>query len=117
MAVLLLQLSGPTSSVGGPLTIMLVLFIAMLAVAIHEARSSRRGAAGSIVSIAAALVGGLLAASLASTAIETILPHLDLEGSLASSGHPLLYVFSAAMAMLAVLGPWIALQIVNRFRS
>jgi hypothetical protein len=119
MAILLLELSGAMSesSVGGPLTIMLVLFLAMLAVGIHEAWLKKRGALGWIVSIVASVIGGFLAASLGSTAMETMLPHLHLEGSLASSQHPLLYIFSAGMAILTVLGSWIALQIVNRLRS
>ena len=35
MAMLLLSVAMPNSSVGGPLTIMLILFIVMLAVGIH----------------------------------------------------------------------------------
>jgi hypothetical protein len=38
------------------------------------------------------------------------------EGTLAASGHPLLYVLLAGMMLLSVLGSWIALQIVNRWR-
>jgi hypothetical protein len=116
MAMLVLQLSGPKSSVGGPLTIMLILFVAMLAVGIHEAWLNKRGALGWIVSIVASVNGGFVAVSFASMAMEMILPHLDLDGSLASSQHPLAYVLNAAMAILTVLGSWITLQIVNRFR-
>ena len=114
IAMLLLQLSGPKSSVGGPLTIMLILFVAMLAVGIHEAWSNKRGAFGWIVSIVASVIGGFVAVNF--VAMDMILPHLDLEGSLASSQHPLAYVFIAAMAILTVFGSWITLQIVNRFR-
>ena len=116
MAMLLLSVAMPNSSVGGPLTIMLILFIVMLAVGIHEAWSKKRGVLGWIVNIVVAVIGGFVAAIFAGMAFETILPHLHLEGSLASSQHPLLYVLSAAMAILTVLGSWIPLQIVNRFR-
>ena len=43
LAMILQGLIGTTSSVGGPLTIMLILFLAMLAVGIYEA--CRRSAA------------------------------------------------------------------------
>jgi uncharacterized membrane-anchored protein len=116
MAMLLLSVAMPNSSVGGPLTIMLILFLVMLAVGIHEAWSKKRGGPGWIVNIVVAVIGGFVVVIFAGMAMETILPHLHLEGSLASSQHPLLYVVSAAMAILTVLGSWIPLQIVNRFR-
>jgi uncharacterized membrane protein len=68
------------------------------------------------VNIVVSVIGGFVAAGFAGMAMETMLPHLHLEGSLASSHHPLLYISSAAMAILTVLGSWIMLQIVNRFR-
>ena len=116
MAMLLLSVAMPTSSVGGPLTIMLILFLVMLAVGIHEAWLKKRGAPGWIVNIVVSVIGGFVVVIFAGMAMEPILPHLHLEGSLASSQHPLLYVVSAAMAILTVLGSWITLQIVNRFR-
>ena len=116
MAMLLLSVAMPNASVGGPLTIMLILFLAMLAVGIHEAWSKRRGVPGWIVNIVVSVIGGFVAVVFAGMAMEAILPHLHLEGSLASSQHPLLYVLSAAMAILTMLGSWIPLQIVNRFR-
>ena len=116
MAMLLLSVAMPASSVGGPLTIMLILFLVMLAVGIHEAWSKKRGVLGWIVNIVVAVIGGFVVVVFAGMAMETILPHLHLEGSLASSQHPLLYLLSAAMAILTVLGSWITLQIVNRFR-
>ena len=116
MATLLLSVAMPNSSVGGPLTIMLILFLVMLAVGIHEAWLKKRGALGWIVNIVVSVIGGFVAVGFAGMAMETILPHLHLEGSLASSQHPLLYISLAAMAILTVLGSWIMLQIVNRFR-
>ena len=47
---------------------------------------------------------------------ETILMHLDLEGPLAATRHPLIYVSVAGMMLLTLLGSWIALWIVNRLR-
>jgi uncharacterized membrane protein YjjP (DUF1212 family) len=102
--------------VGGPLTIMLVLFIAMLAVGLYEAWLKKRGALGWIVNIVASVIGGFVAASLGSMVMGMMLSNLQPEGSLASSRHPLLYISSAGMAVLTVLGSWTALQIVNRFR-
>jgi len=116
MAMLLLSVAMPTSSVGGPLTIMLILFLVMLAVGIHEAWLKKRGAPGWIVNIVVSVIGGFVVVIFAGMAMETILPHLHLEGSLASSQHPLLYVVSASLAILTVLGSWLMLQIVNRFR-
>ena len=116
LAMILQGLIGTTSSVGGPLTIMLILFLAMLAVGIYEAWSEKRSALGWIVNIVTAVIGGFVAASFGSVVMEMLLPYLQLEGSLASSQHPLLYISLAAMAILIVLGSWNTLQIVNRFR-
>lgn len=117
-AIVLLFVTGAItqSSVGGPLTIMLVLFVAMLAVAIHEASSNNRGPLGWIVNIIVVLIGGFLAAIFAGMGMESIIPYLRIEGSLASSGHPFLYVAAAAMTILTLLGSWIVLQLINRFR-
>ena len=116
LAMILQGLIGTTSSVGGPLTIMLILFLAMLAVGIYEAWSEKRSALGWIVNIVTAVIGGFVAASFGSMVMEMLLPYLQLEGSLVSSQHPLLYISLAAMAILIVLGSWNTLQIVNRFR-
>jgi uncharacterized membrane protein YeaQ/YmgE (transglycosylase-associated protein family) len=112
-ALLLVELSGamPRSSVGGPLTIMLIMLIAMLAVGIHEAWTKKRGPLGWIASIVASVIGGFVAASLVSLVMDMIRPHLHLNGSLVSSQHPLLYISLAGMAILTVLGSWITLQI------
>ncbi len=96
---------------------MLILLLAVLAVGLHEAWSQKRGVPGWIVSIVASVVGGILAVSCGGMIIEMMLPHLHLERSLASSRHPMLYIASAGMTMLTLLGSWIALQIVNRFRQ
>jgi hypothetical protein len=125
VAIILLQLSGavPQSSVGGPMTLALVYFAAMLAVGIHEAWSKKRGVLGWIVNIPVSLVGGFLAAEVGNLAFETILMLLYLGGvglnqggSLAATGGPLLYLTLAGMMLLMLLGSWTALRIVNRWR-
>jgi hypothetical protein len=118
ITIVLLQLTGaiPQSSVGGALTLALAFLVAALAVGIHEAWSKKRGVLGWIVSIVASLAGAFLAASLGGMVMETILMHLNLEGPLAATQHPLIYVSLAGMMLLTLLGSWIALWIVNRLR-
>jgi len=109
---------GPTASVGGPMTIAFVLFLATLAVGVYEAVSNKRGPLGWILNLVAAVIGGFVAAAFAGPAIvEPIIMLFPVNGSLASSGHPLFYVGYAVMAVLTVLGSWLAIQIVNRFRQ
>ncbi|MCK1723468.1 hypothetical protein [Bradyrhizobium sp. 141] len=115
-ALLLLEAFGPTSSVGGPMTFMLVFVVVMLAVAIYEAWSNRRGTIGWIVNVFACAFGGLVAIALVGMAMDIVLPYLHLEGSLASLQHPLKYVVVAAVALLMVLGSWLPLQLLNRHR-
>jgi hypothetical protein len=116
VAMLLQALIGTQSSVGGPMTMLYIVFLTMLAVGLYEAWSNKRGALGWIVNIVASLIGGFVAVGLGGMVMEMILSNLRLDGSLASSGHPLLYIGSASMALLTVLGSWGTLQIVNRFR-
>src|SRR5690606_26424284 len=104
------------ASVGGPMTLALVFFAAVLAVAIHEAWSNKRGVLGWIVNIPVSFVGAFVAAELGNLIFEPIILLFPVEGTLAASGHPLLYVLLAGMMLLAVLGSWTALQIVNRWR-
>lgn len=105
-----------SSSVGGPLTLLLVSVIAMLAVGLHEAWASGRGVGGWILSVVLALVGGIAGAFAGSVILEAILPHLKLEGSLAASRHPMRYVSTAGMMLLVLAGSWGALRIVSRLR-
>ena len=118
ITIVLLQLTGaiPQSSVCGPMNLLLAFFVAALAGGIYEEWSKKRGVLGWIVSIVASLAGAILAASLGSMVMETILMHLNLEGSLAATRHPLLYVSLAGMMLLTLLGSWIALWTVNRLR-
>ena len=115
-AMLLVEVFGPTSSVGGPMSFMLVFVVVMLTVAIHEAWSNGRGPVGWIVNLFASAFGGLVAVALIGMGMETLLPYVHLEGSLASSQHPLKYGVVAAIAILMVLGSWLPLWLVNRFR-
>ena len=115
-AMLLLEVFGPTSSVGGSMSFTLVFVVVTLAVPIYEAWSNRRGAIGWIVNLFVSILGGLTAIAVIGLAMETILPHLHLEGSLASSQQPLKYVVVAGLGILMVAGSWIPLQIVNRLR-
>jgi hypothetical protein len=115
LIAILLSSTLDKSSVGGPLTDMLIVFIAMLAVGIHEARSKERGALGWIVSIVASLVGGCVGLYLHSVAMGIILSLIQFQGRVID--HPVvLFTSSATAAILTVLGSWVALKIVNRFR-
>ena len=124
IAIWLLQFSGavPKSSVGGPMTLAVVFLGATLAVGIHEAWTNKRGVLGWIVSVVAALVGGFVAGGVFGDIIAVSLlallnlAGLNLGGSLAAAGGPLLYVALAGMMLLMLLGSWIALQIGNRWR-
>ncbi len=118
VGIVLLEFSGlvPQSSVGGPLTLMLMFLLTMLAVGLYEAWSQRRGVLGWIVSVVASVVGGFVGVSLGSMVMELVLPYLGLEGSLASTRHPLLYISSAAMMLLTLAGSWMGLWLVNRLR-
>ena len=115
-AMLLLEAFGPTSSVGGSMSFMLVFVVVMLAVAIYEAWSNGRGAIGWIVNVLVCAFGALVAIALVGMAMDLVLPYLHLEGSLASSQNPLKYVVVAAVAIIMVLGSWIPLQVLNRLR-
>ena len=116
--ILLLELSDalPKSSVGGPMAMMMIVFLAVLALGLYEAWSQKRGVLGWIVSVVASVVGGFLGAAVASVILGSILSQLNLGVALAETQHPLRYIASAGMMLLALLGSWIALQIVNRNR-
>jgi hypothetical protein len=111
-AILLVDIFGSKSSVGGPMTDLLVSFIVMLAVGLYEAWG--RGPLGWIVNVALAIIGGLAALSLMGMALETVMTTIHFEGKLATSDHPLRYIADVAMPISAVLGSWIPLQVANR---
>ncbi len=112
----LLGIVANDSSVGGPMTVLLIVVLAMLAVGIHDAWTNGRGPLGWLASIVLAFLGGAAGIAIANSVMATIRSFFAVEGSLAQSGHPLLYVSLAAIALLAVFGAWSATQIPNLFR-
>lgn len=121
-AVVLLQFSDvvPKGSVGGSMTIAVAFLAAALAVGIYEAWSKRRGVLGWIVSIVVAVIGAIVAGLAGGTLVDMIMAvaatHLNIEGSLADTRHPLLYILAAAMMLFTLFGSWLALSLVNRMR-
>ena len=116
MVMVLIDLSDaiPKSSIGGPMTMMMIVLLAVVALGLYDAWSQKRGVLGWIVSIVAAVVGGFLGAAVASGILGTMLSYLNLGVPLVESQHPLRYIASAGMMLLAMLGAWIALQFVGR---
>ena len=116
IGILLLQwtCSIPRSSVGGPMTIALAVFIAALAVAIHEAWTKKRGVLGWIVNIVVSFVGAFVAAPLGGMVLGILLS--DGSRSLAASGGLRFSVALAGGMLVTLLGAWGALWIVNRWR-
>lgn len=118
IGILLLQASGsiPLSSVGGSMTIGFALIVAGLAVGIHEAWTMRRGVLGWIVNIVVSFVGVFVVAPLGGMVVAMILsPFMD-RSSLAATGGPVMYVALTGVMLVALLGAWSALWIVNRWR-
>ncbi|MEQ1652735.1 MAG: hypothetical protein ABL897_09620 [Hyphomicrobium sp.] len=123
LAILLLQFTDaiPKSSVGGPITIAIVFLGAAIVVGMHEAWLNKRGVLGWILSIFVALIGVFLAAEILSTTFELVLPLvnpvlLNLRGSLAETSGLLPYVALTTMMLFNLLGSWLALKIVSRWR-
>ena len=118
IAMLVLELSDalPKSSVGGPMTMLMIVFVAVPALGLYETWSQKRDVKGWIVSIVAAVVGGFIGAQVASIILGMVLSQLNLGVPLVESQHPLRYVASAGMMLFALLGSWFALQIANRSR-
>jgi Na+/H+-dicarboxylate symporter len=98
------------------MTIALVIFAAALAVGIRDAWLHKRGVLGWIVSIIVSFVGTFVAAEIGGFVFEMMQPLVGIEGSLAQTRHPLLYVSLVAMVLITMLGSWLALQLVNRLR-
>lgn len=114
----LLGLLGPKASVGGPMAMMMVSLLVMLAVGIHEAKSHERGPLGWIANILVAIVGGFIAVTIFNLGVlESLLSAGNFEGSLAASDRPLKYVVQAVMALVVVLGAWAPLLLLNCSRG
>ena len=77
---------------------------------------NKRGVLGWIVSIVASLVGAFVGAEIGGLVFGTIQGLLNVEGALAETRHPLLYVSMVGMVLFGLLGAWIALRIVDRMR-
>jgi hypothetical protein len=119
IGILLLLSSGaiPLASPGGAMVIGWALIAAALAVGIHEAWTKRRGVLGWIVNLVVSFLGAFLVAPLGGMAMVLLLsPFMDGAPSLAAAGGPVLYVALAGGTVVALLGSWAALQIVNRWR-
>lgn len=117
LAMVLLGIFGPKASVGGPMAMMMVCLLAMLAVGIHEAKSHGRGLLGWLANILGAVVGGFIAVTIFNLGVlESLLSSFNFEGSLAATDHPLKYLLLASMALVAVLGAWAPLLLINRSR-
>ena len=116
ITLLLLEFSGsiPDSSVGGPMTIAMVIFATALAVGIRDAWLNKRGVLGWIVSIIASFVGMFVAAQIAGMIFVTIQGLLGIGGTLAQS--ELVYVYLVGTVLISMLGSWLALRIVDRLR-
>ena len=118
IGILLLQWTGsiPQGSVGGSMTIGFAYIAAALAVGIHEAWTQKRGVLGWIVNIVVSFVGVFVAAPLGGMVMAMILsPFMD-KSSLAATGGPVMSVGLVGGMLVALLGSWGALQIVNRWR-
>ncbi|MGJ4950756.1 hypothetical protein [Bradyrhizobium sp. HKCCYLS20291] len=112
-----LQLIGaiPMDAVGGGLVIAAATFVAVLAIAVHEAWTKKRGVLGWIVNIVVSLLGAFLAAQLAGPLVA--LPLLKLAGdgssSLAAAGGGVMSAALALMMIVTIAGSSGALWLVN----
>lgn len=99
------------------MVIALAFFAAALAVAVHEAWTKKRGVIGWIVNIVVTFVGAVVAAQLGGMIMVMLLGAIvDVDGSLAKTGGPVMSVALAGGIVATILGSWGALQIVNRWR-
>lgn len=119
LAIWALQASGsvPNSSVGGPMTLAIVYFAAVLVVAIYEAWVNKRGPLAYVGNIVVAFVGSFIAAELANLAFEPILMAISTGGALVETAPgALLYGGLAVMMLIMLFGAWGAIQLANRWR-
>ena len=110
----------PKGSVGGSMALALIFLGAAVAAGLYEAWSMKRGVVGWIVSIAVAFVGGLIGAFVGAMILESLivllLPLMKFEGSLMAAGNLPLYAGVNAQMIFTMLGAWLALRLVNRWR-
>lgn len=117
IAMLLVDIFGPKESVGGAMTMGMVVILIVFVVGIYEAAANKRGLLGWIVNIVTVIVGGFIVINIVGLLMELIIPLLHLDGSLAKSGHPIKYLLTAGIAIFVVLGTWAPILIINRWRD
>jgi len=121
VGVLLLQVTRaiPQDAVGGGLVIAAVTFVAALAIGMHEAWTKKRGVLGWIVNIVVTFFGAFFAAQLGGPVVA--IPLLMLVGggasSLAAAGGGVMSIALALMMVIALMGSWGAILLVNRWRD
>ena len=113
IAATLLSNATNTSSVGGPLTAMFILGLAIWAVGLQQAWSKEVGVLGWIACMVLSTIGGAAGIAISSVMMDTVLDVLHFQGSLSKSNHPLLYIMSTVMVLLTLIGSWSAIQILN----
>jgi hypothetical protein len=118
IGILLLQASGaiPLDSVGGSLTIGLVMILAALAVGLHEAWTKKRGVFGWIVNLVVSFVGALVAAPIGGPLVALLVSPFMSGTSIAASGGGAMSLALMLMTGVVLAGAWAALWVVNRWR-
>lgn len=107
----------PQGSVGGSMALAGLFLLAALAVGIYDAWSARRGVLGWIVSIGVAFIGGIVGAAAGAFILESAIVLLaPVAGSFMQNAGPLLYLGINAQILFTLLGAWLGLGIVNKFR-
>jgi hypothetical protein len=116
IGILLLQSAGsiPLASVGGSMTIGFAFIAGALAVGIHEAWTKKRGVLGWIVNIVVSFLGAFIIAPIGGMVMAIMLS--DGSQSLAATGGPRFSIALAGGMLVSLLGAWVALWIVNRWR-
>jgi hypothetical protein len=120
IGILLLQGTGaiPLDSVGGALVIAAAVFAGVLAVAIHEAWTKKRGVLGWIVNVVVVFVGAFVVAPLGGMVMVMFLaPFMDGSSSIAAARGPQMSIALAGQMAITLLGSWGALLLVNRWRK
>ena len=120
LGVMFLYLIGaiPPDPVGGGQVLAAVMFVAALALGLHEAWTARRGVLGWIVNILVTFFGAFFAAQLGGPIVA--IPLLLLVGgtsSLAAEGGGVMSVALVLVMAIALLGSLGALWLVNRLKA
>lgn len=112
VAMLLLNAVGPNSSVGGPLASFFGSLLIAWVVGLYFAWSKSLGVLGWFLSVVVALTGGLVWIILLGAVMDTIFELVHFQGRLIDSNWS--YLAVAAMALAAVLGAWMPLELGGR---